>query len=342
MAVVDLSVVVTNLATVMTLFDYIRVYRSTTGSVGPYVQITTPATSIPLQAGRVTYDFVDPSGGPSYYYKTSYYSTAKAVESSLSNAFQGAGDSALSFYSVAELKQNYLIGIDTTDTQGREFPEAFYEYYIKSAVSYIEDALDIPLRPTAIVNEKHDYYAADQREYMWTQLYKFPVQSVQQFRLQLPGSAPIIFPNEWIDCTNTTGVIEVLPSNNASFGYNITPVPSGYAGGYSTYQSRSRIPSAIRVDYTAGFLPGECPADLKEVVGMTASFGPFACYGDLIGGAGIASQSLGIDGLSSSINTTSSAMNSGFSGRTLLYERALKERLPILRQKYKGIPLAIA
>lgn len=341
MGVVSLDIVVTNLSTVLTLFDYVRVYRSTTGTAGPYVQITTAATALPLQADKTTYQFVDPSGSPNYYYKTSYYSTTKGIESSLSNAFQGAGDSALSFYSVAELKQNYLIGIDTTDTHGNEFPDAFYEYYIKSAVSYIEDSLDIPLRPLTVLDEKHDYYASDQREYLWTKLYKFPVQSVQQFRLQLPGSAPIVFPNEWIDCTNNTGVVEILPTSSVGFGYNMTPMPSAYSGGYTTYQSRSRIPSAIRVDYTAGFLPGECPADLKEVVGMTASFGPFACFGDLIGGAGIASQSLGIDGLSSSINTTSSAMNSGFSGRTLLYERALKERLPILRRKYKGVPLSI-
>jgi hypothetical protein len=340
-AIVDLQISVTALPTVLQFFNYLRVYRSVSGAQGPYIQLTTPATQVPLSTNQTVYDFIDQNGDPSYYYKTAYYSTAKGVESSLSDAFQGAGDSALQFYSVAELKQNYLDGIDTTNTLGQEFPDAFYEYYIKSAVSYIEDTLDICLRPTVILDEKHDYYQADQREYMWTKLYKCPAQSVQQFRLQFPGSAPIIMPADYVDLQSATGVVEIIPGTTSGFGYNISPLPIGGMGGYSSYASRKRIPSAIRVDYTAGFAAGQAPADLKEIVGMSASFGPFAVFGDLIGGAGIASQSLSIDGLSSSVNTTSSAENSGYAGRTKLYERALAERIPILRRKYRGVPLTV-
>lgn len=341
MAYVTLDVAVSNIDAVLSIFDFLKFYKSTTGAAGPYIELTDATSLVPLNANTTTYSFVDKAGDPGDFYKTSYYSSAKGIESSLSEPFQGAGDSALELISVQELKTEYYNGLDMSGPDGVDFPDSFYEFYIKSAVSYVENVLDIPLRLTTVVNEKHDFYAADQREYLWTQVYKFPAISVQQMRLQMPGSAPIVFPPDWIDFNTTTGVIEVTPTNSYSFDYNLAPIPTGYMGGYSSYSSRKRIPSAIRVDYTAGFAPGTLPADLKELVGTIGSFGGLAVAGDLIGGPGIASSSLSLDGVSSSVATTSSAENSGYSGRTKLYERTLAERIPVLRRKYKGVPMAI-
>ena len=58
--------------------------------------------------------------------------------------------------------------------------------------------------------------------------------------------------------------------------------------------------------------------------------------------AGIASQSVSIDGLSQSIGTTQSAMFGGASARTESYTKDLKEQiLPALRQKFGGIRLIV-
>ena len=58
--------------------------------------------------------------------------------------------------------------------------------------------------------------------------------------------------------------------------------------------------------------------------------------------AGIASQSVSIDGLSQSIGTTQSAMFGGASARVEAYNKDIKEQiLPILRQKFNGIRMVV-
>ena len=77
------------------------------------------------------------------------------------------------------------------------------------------------------------------------------------------------------------------------------------------------------------------PADLRQIVGMVAATLAQLVAGDLIGGAGIASSSLSMDGLSQSINTTSSPENTGYSARVKDLERQIKVLLPALRGKYR-------
>ena len=67
----------------------------------------------------------------------------------------------------------------------------------------------------------------------------------------------------------------------------------------------------------------------------------FNIGGDLILGAGIASMSLGIDGLSQSVATTSSAENSGFSSRIIMYNKEIKSTLEKLKGIYKGINFTV-
>lgn len=57
------------------------------------------------------------------------------------------------------------------------------------------------------------------------------------------------------------------------------------------------------------------PMDLINLTGKLATFGPLGIAGDLILGAGIAAQSIGVDGLSQSISSTSSATNAGYGAR---------------------------
>ena len=58
--------------------------------------------------------------------------------------------------------------------------------------------------------------------------------------------------------------------------------------------------------------------------------------------AGIANQSVSIDGVSQSIGTTQSAMFGGASARVEAYNKDLKEvLLPALRQKFGGIRMVV-
>jgi len=77
------------------------------------------------------------------------------------------------------------------------------------------------------------------------------------------------------------------------------------------------------------------------VIGKLAAINIFHQLGDIILGAGIASQSLGIDGLSQSISTTSSATNAGYGARITGYLADLKQARVDLKNKYDGNALTV-
>jgi hypothetical protein len=100
-------------------------------------------------------------------------------------------------------------------------------------------------------------------------------------------------------------------------------------------------PGFIRVNYRHGFGLGQIPRDIKHLVGMLASIGPLNLAGDLISGAGIASWSMGMDGFSQSVNTTSSAENAGYSARIIQYRKDIGPLRESLRRYWQGIRAAV-
>ena len=70
------------------------------------------------------------------------------------------------------------------------------------------------------------------------------------------------------------------------------------------------------------------------VIGWMAALLPLDTAGDLIAGAGIATKSVSIDGLSTSIGTTSSATNAGYGARILSYQKQMAMTMASLRRKY--------
>ena len=106
-------------------------------------------------------------------------------------------------------------------------------------------------------------------------------------------------------------------------------------------QRFTNIPDYWDFQYTTGFDLDDLPYDLMNVVGKIATFGPLGIAGDLILGAGIAGQSLSVDGLSQSISSTASATSSGYNARLLQYERELKATIPRIKLIYDEIKLAV-
>lgn len=92
MAVIRLTITVDDIATVISLFDKIKVYRATAGESGPYVELTGISTRIALVTGQSVYTYDDTDGDASYWYKTSYFNATSALESSMSAAIQGDVD----------------------------------------------------------------------------------------------------------------------------------------------------------------------------------------------------------------------------------------------------------
>jgi hypothetical protein len=91
MASIKLRVIVNELSNVLTQFDQIKVYRSTTGESGPFVEITGVGTRVDLVAGTTLYEYIDSSGDPSYWYRFAYFNSATSAEGTASDPIQGEG-----------------------------------------------------------------------------------------------------------------------------------------------------------------------------------------------------------------------------------------------------------
>lgn len=91
MAAIKLRMIVNELDNVLTQFDQIKVYRSTTGEGGVYSEITGPGTRVDLVAGTTLYEFIDSAGDPSYWYRFAYYNSVTAAEGTASSPIQGEG-----------------------------------------------------------------------------------------------------------------------------------------------------------------------------------------------------------------------------------------------------------
>jgi hypothetical protein len=332
-ATITLTVIVSDIDTVRQFFDRIKVYRSVTGVAGPYVEITSAGTRPVLIDGQITYAYTDTAGDNSYFYKTSFFNSVSTLESSLSDAQQGEGDPALDVISVEELKQNFLFGVDLTDDFGNSFPDSMFQFYIKGAVSWIERKLDIPLRPLVINSppEKHDFIRQDYRKWVWLQLLNYPVISVEEIKLVLPTNQEVItYDPSWISVDKAAGVVQIVPgSGQLLLGSSGAWLPLLY--GWIDF-----VPEVFHVKYTSGFEKGKIPDELKELVGKMAAMGPLNIAGDLVFGAGLAAQSVSLDGLATAIQTTQSPTNSGYGARIVEYWREVKNVIPDLRRSYKG------
>lgn len=92
MATIRLTITVDDIDATIAIFDKIKVYRSTTGEGGVYSEITGIGTRIELVPGQSVYEYVDASGDPAYFYKSSFFDSISSTESSLSDPQQGSVD----------------------------------------------------------------------------------------------------------------------------------------------------------------------------------------------------------------------------------------------------------
>jgi hypothetical protein len=336
MAAVVLTLTVDNVAQVLAAYDHIRLYRSQTGPTGDFVAITDASTDIPLVPGQSQYQYEDLNGDPTFWYKSAFVNQITNSSSPTSNAFGTGLDAALSVLSVQELKDNFLFGIDLTDAQGNPLPEAFFVRAIKASVASVETLLDLTLAPTPVLSERKDYVQREIDQYYFVNLNKRPVQSVQSFRLHVPGASPVIFPKPWIEVQEAQGVVEIVPQTAIA----MTPTLS-----FTTYYSqlfltatRRRLPNALEIDYMAGFAPGQVPGDILELVGKQAAIHPLRTAGNLLLGAGVAGQSIGIDGLSQSVSLTKQG-NGAFAAMVQDFQQDILQLRTVLRGRYQGVPM---
>jgi hypothetical protein len=79
------------------------------------------------------------------------------------------------------------------------------------------------------------------------------------------------------------------------------------------------------------------PQAIIKTISQVAALLPLDIAGNLIAGAGIARQSLSIDGLSQDIATTASATSSGFGATIISYQKQIKDTMDAMKKKYSTV-----
>lgn len=239
-----------------------------------------------------------------------------------------------------ELKDTFLFGIDTTDDNGDQFPESIYEFYIRSAQNWLETQIGGLVLCEKDIEEARDYHINDYQSFGFIKLFRFPVQSVEEVAVQFPLSTnKLVFDPSWYRTESVGAQVNLVPTQG-SFSQMLI----GQGGNYLPlfYGGVGYIPHMWRIKYKAGWKASEVPFNIKEIVGMKAAMGPLNIAGDLIAGAGIASKSISLDGLSQSISTTASATNAGYGARILQYNKEIENRMANLREYYSGINMVVS
>jgi hypothetical protein len=316
------------------------VERSTDGGLS-WTEITVPSERPVLEQNQPVVQFIDRRGDASYLYRRRYIGMIADVETRTdpSEQISGLGLALRNILTVEQVKARYFFGLDTTDDQGNELPDAVWQHYILKAIRQFEHEIDIPVLPTSFT-ERHDYYRADYHAFNFLNMDYRPIISVEEFRVQYPsGQNVIVFPDEWLRIHAAEGQVQIVPTAGT-----LSEILVGQGGSFlpAIYNGLDYLPDLFELEYTAGFEDGRVPRNVTDIIGMWASLGPLHLFGDLIAGAGIANVSLSLDGLSQSVGTTSSATNSGYGARVINYLKEVKEQLPTLRRYYQGIRMVVA
>lgn len=237
--------------------------------------------------------------------------------------------------SIEDLKVYYLFGIDLSGPEGDPFPDELISHYLDAAIRQTEGTLDLCIDKRVIENETHDYHSIDYVNWGYIQLFKTPVVSVEKLRMTYGNIPAYEIPKDWFKIDKAHGQLNLFPSAGSA-GALIINSSGAFIGMSGRF---SYAPHSWEVSYTAGM--EEIPSDILDYIYKLAAISVMTVWGDLIIGAGIASQSIGIDGLSQSISTTQSAMFGGASGRIESYRKDMELQLPVLRKKYQGILVTI-
>lgn len=245
---------------------------------------------------------------------------------------------------VAEWKSRYLFGVpDINPATNQPFSADDYQYHLDLGYKALELALDISILPEEIVDERHDYYVDEYRDWGYIRLFKKPVLSVASVEGKYPYyQTALTIPDEWIVVDNLTGIVNLMPVSGTLTQFIMT------SGGQllpQMFRFHSHVPRFWSISYTAGFEEGEIPMDLNDAAAKMACMSTLNILGDLVGGVGVLGSSIGMDGLSQFISLTKTATTSAFYSRILAYRTELfgpgaggpGSQIHSLKRKYRGI-----
>lgn len=332
-----------------TPYNQVKIFKGASSVISTHSLLAT----VDLRPDQAYTYYPDATGTTADYYSYQYFNSKANIAGTQTIFAESNYDSVLT---VANLKDWFMFGLDLTDDDGYPFPNSMLEFAIRAAIGGLEKVLNVRIKPSHIIGERQDYYRQDYTDFGFIQLNEYPIFDITKVALRYPtAGSDITFPAEWYQINKAHGQVHLIPTSGS-----LSQILIGRGGDYLSFvwKGWDWMPNLWIIDYWAGFPPADhtyisaaaaanipiqtgVPDDLIGVIGKMACFYPLNIAGDLVGGVAIASKSIGIDGLSQSINTTSSAENAGYSARLRQYERELKVEIPRLIAFYKGLRMAV-
>lgn len=236
-------------------------------------------------------------------------------------------------FNSTELKNIYFTGIALVDQYGNPIPDDSIDFYIDAAQTEIQNALSIKLIRQSY-KETKDFVIDDYKTWGFVPTLYPAVRaiSVQGF---LNTTLQLDYPQGWLSVKTQSeeGLewrsINLIPIAGASATI-IGNVGLTGTFPYMGLMSNRQLPNFWTIVYNTGF--NKIPADILNSIGKSAAINLFESLGDIITGIpGVNSKSIGIDGLSQSINTMK-----GFSMRIDSYRKDLELAWPKLKSRYLG------
>lgn len=239
---------------------------------------------------------------------------------------------------IQDIKRRFLFGVKFVDNDGNVIPEVVFQDAVQDAISEFEHDYNLTLTPTTYT-EKRDYNLNDYRNWGYLQLNHRPVTQIKSIKLKTGNNSVLTeIPLDWVRLYTETGQVQITPTSGAYTTFNM----NGSMWMPHLYGSYSSFPQLFEIEYVAGFEQDKIPRIVNSYIGLNAAIPLLLIAGDLIIGAGISSQSISLDGLSQSVNSTLSAENSGYGGRVREYRQELKETEKILAKYYKGLDFDVS
>lgn len=237
------------------------------------------------------------------------------------------------------LIDDYFFGASLLDPNGNELTTTQISKNITRATDWVQKKLDILITPVEFSEdnsnaERIDYRQADFVNWMHIKLLNYPVISVESVKVKFPTDTDLVtYPSSWIRLDSDVGIVRLVPEVGSMPSYFMQ-----YGGFLPEFiMAKDMIPHMLQVEYTAGFTNDQIPLFINELIGKKAAILLFSILGDIVLGAGIANQSVSIDGLSVSTGTTASAMYNAYSARVTQYKEELKDDMKTALNYYKGI-----
>jgi len=245
-------------------------------------------------------------------------------------------------FNSTELKNLYFTGIDLKDQFGNPIPEETINFFIEAAQKEVQDLLTIKLNRTCYT-ETRDFVNDDYMSWGYVPT-TYPVVEPVSLQGFMNTTLQINYPAQWLTAKRQVPdedlyhrSMNLVPINGPSASYGagtfvgILPL-LGYFG-------NKQIPNYWAVKYLTGF--NKVPTDILNYIGRLTATSILTNLQDIYLGVGVASKSIGIDGLSQSLSTTASAMYGLFSARFNQYKNDMERQLPLLKARYCGIAFGV-